>query len=120
MFLQRNVYVSSCLFLIFMGSMDCLTTVIGTLFFGTQELNPVLVGLVNGNLPGFVALKLSVTVAIGVLFILAQRTLMQAHDQKSASFKIAVRMLKTAYFAIILSLAVVVANNVLVLLHLIL
>jgi len=117
--LQRSIYVSSCLLLIFMGSMDCLTTVIGTLFFGAQEFNPVIAGLVSSNLGGFVALKLSMTVAIGVIFILAQKTLMRAHDQKSASFNFAVRMLKTAYFAIVLFFAIVVANNVLVILHLI-
>lgn len=97
--------------------MDCLTTVVGTLFFGTQELNPVLAGLVNTNLLAFVGLKLAVTVAVGLIFVLAQKTLMKTPDHNSASFKFATTTLKVAYFGILLFLAIVVANNILVLLH---
>lgn len=109
--------IPSCLLLVFLGCMDCLTTVIGTVFFGTQELNPVLAGLVNTNILAFIGLKLAVTVAVGLIFVLAQRTLMRTTDQNSASFKFAVRTLKVAYFGILLFLAIVVVNNILVLLH---
>jgi hypothetical protein len=102
-----------------MGSMDCLTTVLGALFFGTRELNPVLAGLVSSDIPGFVMLKLSVTVAVGLIFVLAQKTLMRTSDHTSNSFKIALKTLKMAYFSIVLLLSIVVANNILVLLHLI-
>ncbi len=98
-----------------MGSMDCLTTVIGTLYYGTRELNPVLAGLVSSNLPAFVVLKLTVTVAVGLIFILAQKTLMRSSDKNSASFKIALQILRIAYFSIILVLAIAVTNNLLVL-----
>ena len=108
------------LFLIFMGSMDCLTTVIGSLYFGTRELNPVLAGLVNSNIPAFVALKLTVTISVGLIFILAQKTLMKTPNKNSASFKIALRILKIAYFSIVLFLAIVVANNLLVLFNILL
>ena len=86
------------LFLIFMGSMDCLTTVIGTLYYGTRELNPVLAGLVNSNISAFVVLKLTVTVAVGLIFILAQKTLMKSPDKNSASFKIALQNNKSCLF----------------------
>lgn len=102
-----------------MGSMDCLTTVVGAVFFGTRELNPVLAGLVSSDLSGFVVVKLAVTVSVGLIFILAQKTLMRTSDHNSNQFKVALRTLKMAYFTIVLFLAVVVANNVLVLLHLI-
>lgn len=115
--MQSSQNVPSCLFLIFMGSMDCLTTVIGVAYFGTRELNPVLSGLVSSDLSGFVVLKLSVTVAVGLIFILAQKTLMKTSDHNSTSFKIAMRTLKLAYFSIVLFLAIVVANNILVLLR---
>jgi len=98
-----------------MGSMDCLTTIIGTLYYGTRELNPILAGLVNSNIPAFVALKLTVTISVGLIFILAQKTLMKTPNKNSESFKIALRILKVAYFSIILFLAIVVANNLLVL-----
>ncbi len=103
------------LFLIFMGSMDCLTTVIGSLYFGTRELNPILAGLVSSNLPAFVVLKLTVTVFVGLTFILAQKVLMKSADKNSASFKTASRMLRAAYFGIVMFLAIVVVNNLLVL-----
>lgn len=115
--MQSNEMVSNSLFLIFMGSMDCLTTVIGTMFFQTQELNPVLSGLVRSDLSAFVFVKLSVTVVVGLIFILAQKTLNRASDKTSTQFKIAMKVLKAAYLAIVLSLAIVVTNNILVLLH---
>ena len=103
-----------------MGTMDCLTTVIGTLYYGTQELKPILAGLVNSNLPDFVILKLTTTVALGLLFILAQKTLMKSPNKNLASFKIAHQTLRLAYFSIILFLAIVVVNNLLVLYNMLL
>ncbi len=103
------------LFLIFLGTMDCLTTVIGTLYYGTRELNPILAGLVSSSLPAFVIVKLTVTVFVGLIFILAQKTLMKSSNKNSSSFKIVIQILRIAYFSIILFLAIVVANNLLVL-----
>ncbi len=93
------------LFLILLGSLDCLTTVIGTLYFGTRELNPLIAGLVYSDIPAFVALKLSITIGVGLIFILAQKTLMQTKDKDNRSFKIAFRMLRIAYFGIAIFLA---------------
>jgi len=62
------------LFLILLGSLDCLTTVIGTLYFDTQELNPLIAGIVHTNIPAFIILKLSITITVGLIFILAQKT----------------------------------------------
>ena len=95
--------------------MDCLTTVIGTLYYGTRELNPVLAGLVNSNLPAFVISKLAITVFVGLIFILAQKTLSRSPDKNSAQYKIALRILNISYFIIGLSLAIVVIHNLLVL-----
>jgi len=113
----QSIQTLPSLFLIFMGSMDCLTTVIGTIYYGTRELNPVIAGLVNSNLPAFVILKLTVTVSVGLIFILAQKTIMKSPDKNSASFKIALQILRITYFSIILFLAVAVTNNLLVLLN---
>jgi len=101
------------LFLFFLGSMDCLTTVIGTLYFGTVELNPLIPGLVNTNLAAFV--KLTVTFSVGLIFIFAEKTLSKSANKDSRSFKIAHKLLRIAYFGIVLFLAIVVANNILVL-----
>jgi len=80
-----------------------------------RELNPVLAGLVSSDLPAFVALKLTVTVAVGLIFIFAQETLMKSPDKNSSSFKTALRILRAAYFSIIIFLAIAVANNLFVL-----
>ncbi len=109
-------YISS-LFLIVLGSMDCLTTVIGTLYFGTVELNPLIAGLVSTNLPAFVLVKLTVTVTVGLIFILAERTLVKAINKESQSFRTTQNLLNVALMGIIVFLIVVVANNILVILR---
>jgi hypothetical protein len=108
-------YLASLL-LVFMGSMDCLTTVVGTLYFGTQELNPLISELVSTNIAGFVVLKLAVTVSVGIIFVLAERTLLRSVDKDDRSFKVAHKTLRFAYIGIILFLSFVVLNNIIVLL----
>lgn len=73
-------YMAS-LMLVFMGSMDCLTTVIGTVYFGTQELNPIVASLVNTNLTAFVFVKLTITLIVGLVFIWAEKSsISNRHD----------------------------------------
>ena len=100
--------------------MDCLTTVIGTVYYGARELNPILTGLVSSDLPAFVILKLALTVSVGLILIFSQETLSSYHNKNSISFKVMLQILKIAYISIILILAIVVANNLLVLFHFIL
>lgn len=107
-------YVASVL--IFMGAMDCLTTVIGTVYFGTQELNPIIAGLVNTNLPAFVAVKLAVTISVGVVFVLAERALLSNSNVNDKSFKVAYVTLRVASAGIVVFLLLVVINNIMVLL----
>ncbi len=98
-----------------MGSMDCLTTVIGTLYFGTVELNPLLADMVNTNLPLFVAVKLAITVCVGLLFVQAEKTLMKVKDRTAKSFIFTHKFLQLSYGGIVLFLVIVVTNNILVL-----
>jgi hypothetical protein len=107
------------LFLILMGSMDCLTTVIGVFYFGSVELNPLIASLVNSNIGAFVVLKLSVTVVAALVLIFAERTLSKLPDHKSKSFLNAQKVLKIAYIGIVLFLVIVVTNNILVILRMI-
>jgi hypothetical protein len=102
-----------------MGSMDCLTTVIGSLYYCTRELNPLLSGLVSSNIWGFIFVKLSVTVFVALMFILAQKTLTKSPNKNSEFFKIALWALRVAYFSIILFFVVSVANNLWVLFNII-
>jgi hypothetical protein len=107
------------LFLIFLGSLDCLTTVIGTMFFGASELNPIVAGLLNSSLPAFVTVKLAVTFCVGLIFILADKTLLSIANKDNRSFRFAHRILRLSYFGVVLFLAIVVANNIFVLLRII-
>jgi hypothetical protein len=103
--------------LVLMGSMDCLTTVIGILYFGAVELNPLLVGVVSTNLPLFAALKLSTTFFICLIFFQAEKILMKSQDKTAKSFTATHKFLKIAYIGVIIFLFVTVANNVFVLLN---
>jgi hypothetical protein len=114
--LSYTRYIAS-LVLILMGSMDCLTTVIGSLYFGTQELNPIVAGLLEANVPAFVFVKLGITIAVGLAFIWAERTLTQTGVIHDRSFKVAYTTLKVASVGIVMFLLIVVVNNVLVLLR---
>jgi len=110
-------YLASMM-LVFMGSMDCLTTVIGTIYYGTQELNPLISGLVHSNLPAFIVLKLAITVSVGIIFILAERALKSTENVNDRSFKVAFITLRVVSVGIVLFLFIVVLNNIIVLLRL--
>ena len=73
------------------GTMDCLTTVVGTFFFGARELNPLIAGLVNSNLLAFVVVKLMVTVYVGVIFVLAEKILLGSANKVNRLFKMRTR-----------------------------
>ena len=103
------------LLLALMGSMDCFTTVIGILYFGAVELNPLIAGVVSANLPAFVALKLTITVFTCLIFVQVEKILMKAKDKKSKGFKYTRRLFKLANVCVDGLLFVVVANNVFVL-----
>ena len=109
-------YLASVM-LVFMGSMDCLTTVIGTVYFGTQELNPLIAGLVNTNLLAFVIIKLAVTFSVGIIFVLAEKALNNPNNPHDKSFKVAHATLRVASVGIVVFLFLVVLNNIIVLLR---
>ncbi len=103
------------LLLAFMGSMDCLTTVIGILYFGAIECNPLLAGVISSSLPAFIALKLTTTIFVCFIFIQAKKILMQAKDKSTKGFSRTQKLLKLAYAGVVAFLFVVVTNNLLVL-----
>lgn len=102
--------------LIVMGSIDALTTVVGVLYFGASELNPFLTGIVNTNILAFLGVKLAATFFIGFTYIIVKRTLSSASDKTSKSYHVSNWFMKVGYAGMILFLAVVIANNLLVLL----
>jgi membrane protein DedA with SNARE-associated domain len=104
------------LLLILMGSIDCLTTVMGVLYSGAKELNPFMAGIVSTNIGAFLAVKIAATLSIAFTYILANRTLIKTPNKSSKSFKYSSKFLKVAYAGIIVFMVIVVANNLLILL----
>src|SRR5665648_418158 len=100
--------------LILMGSIDCLTTVIGVLYFGAAELNPLMAGIVSTNIVAFLALKISATFLIGFTYILAKRSLNRTPNKESKSFKYSNRLMKVAYSGLMTFLLIVIINNLIV------
>ena len=98
-----------------MGSIDCITTVIGVLYFGAVELNPVLAGVVS-NIPLFMVIKLSATFCIGGTYVLAKKILNCTSDKTTKSFRYSNFMMKAVYAGLVVFLVTVVVNNFTVLL----
>jgi hypothetical protein len=57
-----------CLFLVAMGILDLVTTVLGVLYFGAVEINPLFAGIANSNILVFSGIKLATAVLVGFLF----------------------------------------------------
>jgi hypothetical protein len=103
------------LLLALMGSMDCFTTVIGIIYFGAVELNPLIAGVVCTNIPAFVVLKLTTTVFVCLIFVQTEKILMKTQNKTSKAFSWTSKLLKVAYAGIIVFLVLVVVNNAIVL-----
>ena len=102
--------------IILLGSIDAITTVIGVLYFGAAELNPLMNGIVNTSILAFLALKITAAFLIGFTYILAKRTLNKTIDKESRTFRYSNRLMKVAYLGLIVFLVIVVANNLTILL----
>ncbi|MCW4003004.1 MAG: DUF5658 family protein [Candidatus Bathyarchaeota archaeon] len=107
-------YIPSML-LIVMGLMDCFTTVIGTLYFGTIELNPLISNLVHTNITAFIILKITITITAGITFILAEKALRTNINPHNNTYKKAHNALQIAYGTAVIFLVIVVLNNISVL-----
>ncbi len=103
------------LLLALLGSMDCLTTVIGILYFGGVELNPLLSGLVKTNLPAFIFIKLATTASVCLFFVQAERILKQTPNKSTRAFSWTQKILRISPAGVIIFLVIVVSNNILIL-----
>jgi hypothetical protein len=103
-------------FIILLGSIDALTTVIGVLYFGAAELNPFMTGIIGTNIMAFLAIKISATFLIAFTYILAKRTLNKAMDKSTKSFRNSSMIMKGAYAGVVIFLLITVINNFTVLL----
>jgi len=101
--------------LVLMGSIDCITTVIGTLYYGAVECNPIMAAIVD-NVPLFMTIKLAATLCIAGTYILANKILNSTEDKTTKGFRYGSIAMKAAYGGLVVFLAVVVINNFMVLL----
>ena len=103
--------------IILLGSIDCITTVIGVMYFGASEINPLMIGIVNSSIAGFLALKISATLLIAFTYIYAKRTLNKAIDKSTKAFKVSNKVMKGAYVGLMIFLLVTVINNLIVIIR---
>jgi hypothetical protein len=97
-----------CTTLILIGTVDWLTTIIGVVFFGATETNPLLAGLTQSNMLIFSAVKLSAVILTGLVFYKAE-TKTKISNQVSPFAK---NLLTSGYVISLFTLTALVANNV--------
>ena len=102
--------------LILVGAMDCLTTVIGVMYYGAAELNPCMTYIVSSSIPAFILIKIVATLVIASTYIIAKRTLDSTPNKEMKFFKYFSIGMKVAYAGLAIFLAIVVANNLIILL----
>jgi hypothetical protein len=102
--------------IILLGSIDCLTTIIGVIYFGASELNPFMTGIVSSSIFAFLVLKISATILIGFTYLLAKKTLNKSMDKSTKTFKYSSKLMKGAYAGLMIFLLITVMNNLAVLL----
>ena len=101
--------------IILLGSIDCITTFVGVMYFGASEINPFMTSIVSSSIAGFLALKISATLLIGFTYIYAKRTLNKELDKNTRAFKVSCKVMRGAYAGIMIFLIITVINNFIVL-----
>jgi len=97
-----------CLVLILLGFIDWLTTVLGVLYFGAMEINPLFAGIIDSNILVYSGIKLSTAILIGFLFYKGY-AIEKTPEINSHLGKL---FIESGYFASLMALTVVVANNI--------
>jgi len=100
-----------------MGTIDCATTILGVVYSGAKELNPLMAGVISSNVGAFLAVKIGATVTIALTYILARYVLMHMPDKSSKAFTYSFKILTVGYAGIIALLTLAVANNLLILIR---
>jgi hypothetical protein len=96
-----------CLFLISMGLLDLVTTLLGVHYLGAVEINPLFAGIINSNILVYSGIKLSTAILIGFLFykgFASEKTL-------GINSNFGKRFLESGYYVSLMALTVVVTNN---------
>jgi hypothetical protein len=97
-----------------MGYLDWLTTIIGIVYFGAAELNPLFADITRTNLVAFTAIKLTTTIFLGFLCYLGERMLRRLKDRNSKSFLCCRIILTGGYVVAATFLLITILNNLFV------
>lgn len=97
-----------CTTLVLIGTIDWLTTIVGVVFFGATETNPLLAGLTQSNLFIFSTVKLLAVALAGLVFYKAETK--AKITNKVPPF--AKNLLNSGYVISLFTLTAVVANNI--------
>lgn len=103
------IFLSS---IVLLGFADLFTTVLGVAFFGAAEVNPLLSGLIQANIPFFIGLKAVAVLLSGFAFYAGTKTVAQSSNRSGMH----IRFIDFGYFACVTFLSFVVTNNVVVIL----
>jgi hypothetical protein len=98
-----------------MGYVDWLITIVGIVYFGAVEVNPLLADIARTNLVAFTVIKLATTIFVGLLYYLGERMLQRLKDTKSKSFLCTRIILRAGYVITTAVLLAAILNNLLVL-----
>ena len=113
--LKREAILVS--FIVVMGLMDCLTTIIGVGYSGAKELNPAMAVIVNSSIGTFAIVKVAATMFIALAYIFARKILMHLSNKNDKTYAYSIKALTFAYVGLIGFLALAVANNLLILIR---
>ncbi|HUT17488.1 MAG TPA: DUF5658 family protein [Acidobacteriota bacterium] len=91
-----------------MGFLDWLTTILGILYFGAVEINPLFAGIIDSNIMAYSGIKLSTAILIGFLFYKGYAI----EKTPGINSHLGKLFLGSGYFASLMALTVVVANNI--------
>jgi hypothetical protein len=103
-------------FLMVLGTIDCVTTVIGVLYSGAVELNPFMTRIVSTNIAAFMVVKLFATFLIGVTYMTAKIVLNKTQNKETRTFRYSKNIMKLAYSGLVVFFIMIVGNNFTVLL----
>jgi len=109
--------VIPCILIIFMGLMDCVTTIIGVGFSGAKELNPAMAVIVNSSVGAFLVVKVAATMFIAFTYFFARKILMRLPNKNGKTFSYSMKSLTIVYLGLVGFLGLAVVNNLIILLH---
>jgi hypothetical protein len=94
--------------MLLMGFLDLVITIVGMVFFGAVEVNPLLSGLTQTSILFLVGIKSSAVLFTGFLFYKGA----SIAELSVGASSLGIRFLEFGYFASLTFLTIVVANNI--------